>query len=406
MSNPFQKTLRSLEADQVTTRTWLLSATATALLILMAWALLARIPLFKVSTIGRLEPYQALHRIEAPVGGRVVRSHLKLDRQVEEGDLLFELDAGEKRFDLARDEARHRTLSEELALLEAQIASEERESELSKEADDAALTEASARLGELGPRQRLAEQRKQRAQQSPAGAISTMELLERQTEAESLRRSMRTQGTSIARLARDHRAKQLARENRVRALQREALHMRGEVLALAASLERLRYEIGLTEIRAAAPGRLCDVVQYTAGAFVRPGDRLGSIVSDGTLRMRARFSANNVGVIHPGQPAQIKLPGYPWQLYGTVAARVSSVGTEPDTGMLSGLVRVELALEAPNDPRIQLEHGLQAIAEVEVDRVSPAALLLRAIGEWRGGAPEGPAPAAPEDFELLTKDER
>jgi len=37
---------------------------------------------------------------------------------------------------------------------------------------------------------------------------------------------------------------------------------------------------------------------------------------------------------------------------------------------------------APADRRIQLRHGMTLTVEVEVARVSPIALLMRAIGEW------------------------
>jgi len=69
-----------------------------------------------------------------------------------------------------------------------------------------------------------------------------------------------------------------------------------------------------------------------------------------------------------------------------VPARVTRVGTEPGIAAtpeaIPGTVRVELDIQSPVDPRIQVQHGLTATVEVEVARVSPLALLLRALGEW------------------------
>jgi membrane fusion protein (multidrug efflux system) len=132
---------------------------------------------------------------------------------------------------------------------------------------------------------------------------------------------------------------------------------------------------------------LVDVVELAAGAFIVQGQRLGSVLAkDSTVRVRARFARETVGVIHPGQLAQLKLDGYPWTIYGTVPARVTRVGTEPGITAtpeaIPNTVRVELDIEAPPDPRIILEHGLTAQVEIEVARVSPAELLLRALGEW------------------------
>jgi membrane fusion protein (multidrug efflux system) len=78
-----------------------------------------------------------------------------------------------------------------------------------------------------------------------------------------------------------------------------------------------------------------------------------------------------------------------------VPAKVTRVGTEPGIAAtpeaIPGTVRVELDLQAPADPRIQLQHGLTATVEVEVARVSPVALLMRALGECNvtEAAPEG-----------------
>ena len=70
-------------------------------------------------------------------------------------------------------------------------------------------------------------------------------------------------------------------------------------------------------------------------------------------------------------------------------AIVSRVGSEPKDGQ----VRVELILQPTPGTRIPLQHGLPASAEVEVERVSPAGLVLDAAGRFltraddRAGAP-------------------
>jgi membrane fusion protein (multidrug efflux system) len=70
--------------------------------------------------------------------------------------------------------------------------------------------------------------------------------------------------------------------------------------------------------------------------------------------------------------------GFPWTKYGMLHAEVDRVGTEPK----EGLIRVELALQLAERTNIPLEHGLAASAEVEVERVSPFALMLDAAGRF------------------------
>jgi membrane fusion protein (multidrug efflux system) len=70
--------------------------------------------------------------------------------------------------------------------------------------------------------------------------------------------------------------------------------------------------------------------------------------------------------------------GFPWTKYGMLLAEVDRVGNEPK----DGLIRVELVLRLPQRTNIPLQHGLPGSAEVEVERVSPFALVLDAAGRF------------------------
>jgi membrane fusion protein (multidrug efflux system) len=99
------------------------------------------------------------------------------------------------------------------------------------------------------------------------------------------------------------------------------------------------------------------VAELAAGDFIADGQRLGTILAtDAEVRVRARFPKEMVGIVQPGQTAQLKLDGYPWTIYGTVPARVTRVGTEPGIAAtpeaIPGTVRVELDIQSPVDPRI------------------------------------------------------
>jgi hypothetical protein len=83
-----------------------------------------------------------------------------------------------------------------------------------------------------------------------------------------------------------------------------------------------------------------------------------------------------LGRIQPGQPARLRLEGFPWTQYGAVSATVASVASE----VRDGWVRVELAVHPDAAPPIPLQHGLPGTVEVEVDHVSPATLVLRTAG--------------------------
>jgi hypothetical protein len=83
-----------------------------------------------------------------------------------------------------------------------------------------------------------------------------------------------------------------------------------------------------------------------------------------------------LGRIQPGQPARLRLEGFPWTQYGAVSATVASMASE----VRDGWVRVELAVRPDAASPIPLQHGLPGTVAVEVAHVSPATLVLRTAG--------------------------
>ncbi|HEX7842875.1 MAG TPA: HlyD family efflux transporter periplasmic adaptor subunit [Kofleriaceae bacterium] len=387
MAYPFERTLRSLNGYESGTRVLLVVLVALGLGGLVAWAVGARVPVMKVSSQGRIEPHNAVYRLEPPAAGRVVRSMLNLDEEVKEGELLIEFDTRSERLELEQSKATSVAQDQELSVIRDQITNKKEEIAASGLVDEVAVREAVEKEGEIAPRHRLAEQRAQLAQRSPSGSISELEKLERATEVDALDYAGRAQGLEIVRLRREQAVRRQTLTAQLLGLRREELRIEGQLRELKVAIDRLGYQIERRHYRAPASGRLVDVVELGAGDFIADGQRLGTILAtDAQVRVRARFPKEMVGIIQPGQTAQLKLDGYPWTIYGTVPARVTRVGTEPGIAAtpeaIPGTVRVELDLQPPADPRIQLQHGLTAEVDVEVARVSPVALLLRSLGEW------------------------
>lgn len=390
MAYPFQRTLRSLNGYESSTRVVLVVLGALSIGGIVTWAVAAEVPVMKVSPQGRIEPHDAIHRIEPPAAGRVVRSLMNLDEMVKKGDLLIEFDTRSERLELAQSKATAEGLEKELAVLREQIANKNEELAASALVDKVQLREAAVRKKELAPRRRLAKQRAQLAATSPTGAMSDLEKLERTTEVDALNHSTKAQSLEMIRLRREQAVRHQVLTAQVLGLKREELRIQSQLRELKASIDRLEYQIERRHYRAPATGRLVDAAELGAGAFIADGQRLGTILAtDAEVRVRARFPKETVGLIRPGQTAQMKLDGYPWTIYGTVPARVTRVGTEPGQTAtpeaIPGTVRVELDIEGPADSRIQIEHGLTGSVEIEVARVSPLTLLMRAIGEWDFG---------------------
>jgi membrane fusion protein (multidrug efflux system) len=174
-------------------------------------------------------------------------------------------------------------------------------------------------------------------------------------------------------------ARNREREVRIARLQGEIAALESQRATQQADTERLSYEIDRRRIRAPADGRIGEAINLQVGAVVPEGARLASIVPAGRLLVVAHYPAQAAfGRIRPGQPATLRLSGFPWAEFGTVSANVTHVAQE----VRDGKVRVELALSEGSSFRGTLAHGMPGTLEVAVERVSPLGLTLRAAGLW------------------------
>ena len=98
-------------------------------------------------------------------------------------------------------------------------------------------------------------------------------------------------------------------------------------------------------------------------------------VSDKVIVVAEFAPPEALGRVRPEQRGRLRLDGFPWAQYGTVSATVARVATETQNGK----IRVELDVEEADFP-VSLQHGLTGTLEIEVERVSPAYLVLRSIG--------------------------
>jgi membrane fusion protein (multidrug efflux system) len=384
MAVPFSRTLRALEAEGRSR----CGPVLVVLVLLGAWALwgaLARAPLYEVTETARLEVDSAAHPITTVVGGRVVLTKLRLGQEVRAGEVVLVLDAESERRALHEKQARQRALGERLKALRREIQVEHTALRGSQQARHAALEEARAQVVEAEVRAKVAARDAERsARLRPSGAVSAEQYDRDRAEAEARRGALRALRLSVARLEQDRTALETERRARLARLERDAAELEGDAAIEAARIRRLEHDIALCSVRAPVDGRIGEVGEFRVGAVVRPAEKLGSVVPAGAARAVALFPAAAVGRIRPGQPARLRLHGYPSAQYGTLAATVARVGNEPSDGR----IRVELTLEAGQDTTIPLEHGSPGSAEVEVERLPPVVLALRAAGQLLRG--EGP----------------
>lgn len=380
MAATFSRTLRSLRDDGSGASIAWMALAGVLLIAWGAWFVFGRVRVLELSDRARIETSGAAHPIQPAVTGKVAVSRLTLDRHVSPGDVLVELDAtterlllGEARERLAGDARQKEFLRGELSAHEAALAADGSES-------SAALAASRAHQREALARAALAREEEKRLRGlQERGHLGELELLRSTAEAASRTAAAEASGDDATRVQWELRRRNNERRAAVERIHRDIAQLEGESLALTASIERLRHELDRRTVRAAVAGTIAEAATLPTGSVVQAGDRLGAIVPTGPLRVVAEFPVSAVGRLAPGQPAELRLTGFPWTEYGVVRAQVSNVGSEPREGR----VRVELAIvPSPALARIPMQHGLQGAVEVEVDRVAPAILVLRSAGQY------------------------
>ena len=379
MSSAFHRSTRMLMADRG--RGVIAGMLIAGMLIgaWLAWAFLARVAVYTATDTARLEVDRAVHVVEAPVAGRVVATHLELDRKVAGGAVLVELDTEGQQLQYAETQTRLVALKHQIEALEGEKTKAEQALREMRQAVQVALDEARAQHREAHIAARFATKEADRAKHLHArGYLSDAELQQAQAEAQQRLAAADRRRLATQRLQQEQRTRERDRQVELERLARELARLEGERATATATTERLTHDMAQRHILAPVTGRLGKIAALQPGVFVEEGDTLAAVVPDGDVHIVADFLPHTaLGRIRPGQPARLRLDSFPWAQYGTLPATVARVASEA----LNGRVRVELTVSAASTRLITAQHGLTGTLEVEVDRVAPATLVLRSAGQ-------------------------
>lgn len=379
MPLPFSSLLRTVEADGHQTSLRILATGVLLLGCWLGWLLFASVPLYVSSGEARLVVAAEAHPVVATTGGRIAAIRMELGQKVEAAQVLLELESDEQRLQLQKSNARLAGLAAQRSALAAQIRAEEEADAYEQEATRLALEEAQVRHEAAVKGVRLAEDEENRTR-----FLRTKEVV---GETEYQRATATTQAQQmtaealkllVAREEMDAKARHSARKARLEELRRAQADVAGETAMEEAHRAELEYALERRKVRAPTAGRVGEIAPLRVGAQLQGGERLGSVVPAGELKVVVDFPpAEAIGRIREGQSAQVRLDGFPWTQYGTVQARVRRVASE----VRDGRIRVECELRPEPGSSIPFQHGLTGAVEIEVERVSPVVLMLRAAGQ-------------------------
>lgn len=378
MPTAFSRSMRSLDADGFRSAGIAFAVAGALIGAWLTWFVLGRVAVYEVTNAARLEVNEAARAVDARVEGRIVVTHLELGRRVHANEVLVELDADEAQLRMEEERARLQTLSPRVDAVQSEINAELRALEAAQRAARVAIDLARSQLAEAEAPARLADDEVARLARLRADAlVAEIDEVRARAEAQKRHAAVESLRLAIERLERSQQTDDQDRRVRTERLHSELARIRGDILTSQAAIRRLENDIDRRRIRAPITGTIGEVAELRAGAFVAEGQKLAAILPEGLLRVVAEFAPSSaLGRVRPGQPARVRLVGFSWTEYGSIAATVETVASE----IRAGTVRVELAIHPDPSSAVPFQHGLPGSVEIEVERVAPAALVLRAGG--------------------------
>lgn len=379
MSITFSRSLRSLQLDGFHRANLAVLIVLAIMTAWVLWLLLARVSLYETSDTARLEVESAVHPVAVQFGGRVVQTRLQLGAEVKAGDVLVELDTEEHKLHLEEQKSLLSGLQNQLAALRNEVSAQERSYQQEKSAAPTAVKEANARQLEAETSAQLAEKEAERMQELfKRGLISEAEFRRAEANATRSRAAAEALRLTTSRLQSEQGTKASDQQAKLERLNREVAALDGQIAATQKTIEREQLEIQEQFILAPISGRIGEITEIQIGGLVKPSDKLATIVPSGEIRIVANFAVGRaLGRIRSGQSANMRLDAYPWTQFGMLAAQVGNVASEPRDGKF----RVEFKVQPQQAPAFSMQHGLTGTVEVEVDRVSPASLVLQTVSE-------------------------
>jgi membrane fusion protein (multidrug efflux system) len=337
---------------------------------------------YEISESARLELDAAAYPVQASVAGRLVASQLVLGKEVHAGEVLAQVESDDERLSLQEERTRFASLEPQLVALRSQMQSEDQGRTDERQVLSLSIEGAQAQYREALVQATSAEQESDRAAHLRAeGIMAEADAQRAKATAQSKRSAAESLRIAISRLEPELEVRDSNRQVRLKQILGDVAKVQASEATSSATIQRLEYDIERRSIRAPISGRLGECATLRPGSHISEGQQLGVILPRGKLQIIAEFVPSAaLGKVRPGQHALLRLQGFPWAQYGTVSAQVARVAGE----IRDGKVRVELTLSSASPSRIPFQHGLPGSVEVEIDRISPAALILRSAGDLVG----------------------
>ena len=343
-----------------------------------AWRMLTRMAVYVVASPTSLTVDPAIRFVATPVAGQVSVTHLQVGREVQAGEVLVEFDSTDHRLQIEEERQRLLALEAHRTARHQEGAALDAARHVTAQGAQATLDAARARHHDAVVVLQAAQEKAQRL--GPLAPLTA--LLPQQTAVDTTRLAVQ----QLEQAQQVHAAEWRAR---LAQSQREAVVLDGDIAIATAHLARLAHALEIRHLRAPIAGRLGAVALVQPGAFVHEGTRLAVIGPSEAPMVTAEVApAVARGRLRPGQPAWLRVTGVPGTPSWSLAATVMQVAAASQEERL----RVVLRLAPDALTHWPLQPSVTGTMAVEVERVAPVTLVVRALSQRLWGHARAPTP--------------
>jgi hemolysin D len=161
------------------------------------------------------------------------------------------------------------------------------------------------------------------------------------------------------------------KKERERTILGEILEKERNITVLEGEFTKASKRTQLERLRSPVNGTVHGLATHTIGGVVTSAQPIVIIVPDGTPMVVEAMALNkDVGFIHPGQKAELKLDTFPFQKFGTIEAELTYVSPDAQEDQKIGLVyKLKLKPKRFNirvkDKDVPLAPGMAVTAEIK-----------------------------------------
>ena len=222
-----------------------------------------------------------------------------------------------------------------------------------------------------------------------SGAASPVDVLRLQRQQSDMEAELGADTLSIPRLqaAISEANANIQQEND--AFRSDALSQLSDAQALLASTSQanigLEDRVNRAAIRSPVKGVVSQINIHTMGGVITPGETVMTIVPlEGSLLIEAKVRPQDVGFLHPGEDAMVKITAYDFSIYGGLQGTLENISADTSTndkGETFYTIRVRTLknyLGTENKP-LTIIPGMQATVDILTGHKTVLQYLLKPI---------------------------